>query len=366
MTCAERRGGSHWIVLAMLPLVAALLAAVNVAPASATGPTSPSVWHVPVLMYHNVVPASRIKPTTLFPGLYVDPARLDSQMAALRAGGWHSITTAALATAMATGAPLPPRSIIITFDDGRPNNYTTAAPIVEKYGFRATFFVVPGRIGTSREMTAAEITDLAARGHEIANHTMDHVELTTLSSAAARLEIRRGGDAIQAMTGVRPVALAYPYGPTNAVVERAAAAEGIELGFVTDAGHPETWGERLDLHRVRVSGMVRLPDGSAGGGETAAGVLASIAADAAHGPAGSPAAPAASTTQPTATEAANRVSPAPALGFSAAPVIGGVAGSDQTGSNVPTLPMVLIGAILVAALALAVLLIVRARSRRSP
>jgi hypothetical protein len=141
MACAERRGGSHWIVLAMLPLVAALLAAVNVAPASATGPTSPSVpptWHVPVLMYHNVAPASRIKPTTLFPGLYVDPARLDSQMAALRAGGWHSITTAALATAMATGAPLPPRSIIITFDDGGP---TTTRP--RPRSLRRTAFAPP-------------------------------------------------------------------------------------------------------------------------------------------------------------------------------------------------------------------------------
>jgi hypothetical protein len=212
-------------------------------------------------------------------------------------------------------------------------------------------------------MTAAEITDLAARGHEIANHTMDHVELTTLSSAAARLEIRRGGDAIQAMTGVRPVALAYPYGPTNAVVERAAAAEGIELGFVTDAGHPETWGERLDLHRVRVSGMVRLPDGSAGGGETAAGVLASIAADAALGPGGSAAAPAASTTQPTATETAIRVSPAPVIQVSPAPLIGSVAGSDQTGSNLTTLPTVPIVALIVAALALAVLWSVRARPR---
>jgi peptidoglycan/xylan/chitin deacetylase (PgdA/CDA1 family) len=347
-------------------LAAALLAAPLLLVGGTATVAADTFWHVPVLMYHNVLPPSEVSPTERLPGLFVDPTMLDEQMAALKANGWHTISLRQLAAAMSSGAPLPEKSIVISFDDGRPNNYTTAAPIVEKYGFRATFFVVPGRIGTDREMTAAQISDLAARGHEIANHTLDHVDLTSVTFDQARAQIRLAGDVIQSLTGLRPVALAYPYGPTDATAEEAAAAEGIQLAFVTDHGYGETWARRLDLHRTRVAGMIRLPNGSVGGGETADELLRSIAADAGRtdftGPTPTPwpavtGPPGHSTPQPR--DAATPEAAAGLLnrGQPASP-------SGSAGSALPLAPpLALLVGLSFAALAVAALLLVRRRWR---
>jgi peptidoglycan/xylan/chitin deacetylase (PgdA/CDA1 family) len=348
----------HPVVVAFLAALAVLVLGAPATVATQQGSSKPLRWHVPVLMYHNVEPPSAIRRANPLPGLYVDPAYLDRQMKALHDAGWHSISTAELAAAMRTGSALPNRSIVISFDDGRPNNYRLAAPIVEKYGFRATFFVVPGRIGTPGSMTAAEITDLAARGHEIANHTMDHVDLSTLTYDAARLEIRRAGDAIEAMTGTRPVALAYPYGKTSEVAQRAAADEGIQLAFVTDLGSPEVWAAHLDLHRVRVAGMTRFADGAVGGGETALGLLRSIAFDS-HRPgfAGVALTPSPVPRQATATD----VPSAPLPSTHPGPTLPGGAGSPPPAA----LPIVVLGTVVAGAAAVLAPTLMR-RRRRDP
>jgi peptidoglycan/xylan/chitin deacetylase (PgdA/CDA1 family) len=234
---------------------------------------------VPVLMYHRVRPGSALKPTEAYPDLSVDPAMFDSQMAALEAGGWHSVSTRQLADAMQAGVAMPSRSIVITFDDGYTDGYQDAAPIIERHGFRGTFFIVGSRVDASPwYLNSEQLADLATRGHEIANHTWSHVDLTTLSLADATAQIVRTEDLVATVTGLSPVSLAYPYGPANATAEAAAMASGIYLAFVTDAGSRETVATRLQLHRVRVRGMVRRSDGSFGGGASAQDLLADIAA----------------------------------------------------------------------------------------
>jgi peptidoglycan/xylan/chitin deacetylase (PgdA/CDA1 family) len=95
---------------------------------------------------------------------------------------------------------------LFTFDDGRESNYSVAAPLLEEFGARGVFFVVPGFAECSEQqapifyrtkinpgslgnetaeywkpMTPAQIADLAARGHMIGNHTRSHANLKGLS-----------------------------------------------------------------------------------------------------------------------------------------------------------------------------------------
>ncbi len=105
--------------------------------------------------------------------------------------------------------------LLFTFDDGRLNNYTVAAPLLESFGTRGVFFAVPqfvqcnprearqfyySRIDTrqlppnlpeeeTRSMTPQQIADLARRGHSIGNHTFSHVNLRTLPESQLHHEI---------------------------------------------------------------------------------------------------------------------------------------------------------------------------------
>jgi peptidoglycan/xylan/chitin deacetylase (PgdA/CDA1 family) len=104
-------------------------------------------------------------------------------------------------SAMADKPPL-----LFTFDDGRENNYTTAAPVLESFGTRGVFFVVPEFVlctpqaardfyyshidvrknapqlpeEEARSISPLQIADLSRRGHAVGNHTYSHVNLATL------------------------------------------------------------------------------------------------------------------------------------------------------------------------------------------
>lgn len=205
-------------------------------------------------MYH------RITPITLagrsLPGLVVSPALFASQMRVLAAAGWHTITAGELAADLAAGTRPPPRTFVITFDDGYDDGYTYALPILEAYHFTATYFVVAGRIGEPGHLTAEHVQALAAAGMEIGNHTYSHLDLTTLPPAVLRYQIVAASTRIQALVGVPPRSFAYPYGAWDAAAEAQVQAAGMEIAFTTVEGARETWASRFTSPRVRVSPSV--------------------------------------------------------------------------------------------------------------
>ena len=96
--------------------------------------------------------------------------------------GATSISLQHLAAALLYGLPLPPHSFVITFDDGRTSQWTTAAPVLKRYGFTAVFFpctaLIGGMYGPPTCMTAAQIQSFAATGFSIGDHTLkDNVSL---------------------------------------------------------------------------------------------------------------------------------------------------------------------------------------------
>jgi peptidoglycan/xylan/chitin deacetylase (PgdA/CDA1 family) len=234
-------------------------------------------WHVPVLMFHHVRPPSKLPDGERYPDLYLNPALLDAQLAALKSWGWRSITARDLATAIKRGVGVPPRTIVLTFDDGARDNYRYAYPILEKHGFKATFYMIAGKIGYPGKMTGDQLRDLVEHGHEVGNHTWAHVPLATVSYSTARSQIRRASDRIAAVTGIRPTTLAYPYGSYDSTAMSAAMAEGIDLAFTTESGASESWSTRLREQRIRIHGYRQRSDGTYGGGTTASQLLRTLA-----------------------------------------------------------------------------------------
>ena len=117
-------------------------------------------------------------------------------------------------------------AISYTFDDGTLGHYKVAAPLLEKYGFCGTFFVVPGRIldeptteatfvdakgnTRSRPVSWKEWRELSARGHEVANHGLDHKKLPGLIDEEVAQQVQEAQRLISAKVGVSPLTFCYP------------------------------------------------------------------------------------------------------------------------------------------------------------
>ena len=105
----------------------------------------------------------------------------------------------------------------MTFDDGpHPKLTPKLLDLLKERGVKATFFVIGKNV--------AEFPDIAKRivdeGHEIANHSWSHPQLTKLSPTAFATEIAQTNDAIEKATGVRPVVMRPPYGAINSTLTK--------------------------------------------------------------------------------------------------------------------------------------------------
>jgi len=222
------------------------------APAAAAASQDPAlVLHVPVLMYHLVALPGEVPDAA--PDLVVSPVTFDTQMRALHDAGWHTITAAQLAADLATGTRPPARSLVVTIDDGYADAYTRAFPILKKYGFVATFYVVAGRVGGSTHtLTWPQVRDLLAAGMDIGNHTMGHPALAMASDWDLGWQVRHAQEVVLRETGYAMTTLAYPAGRFDGRVEDAVQAAGLDLAFTTQPGALETWVGRFACPRIRV------------------------------------------------------------------------------------------------------------------
>ncbi len=110
--------------------------------------------------------------------------------------------------------------VALTFDDG-PGPYTDKIlNCLEKYGAKATFYVVGNRLGTYSKQLKRE----AETGMEIGCHSWSHTQLTTLNASAAANDIKRTNDRVNELTGIRPATVRPPYGSHNAAIRSAAGA----------------------------------------------------------------------------------------------------------------------------------------------
>ena len=236
---------------------------------------------VPILEYHRIVPVAEAGKS--LPGLVVPPDTFAAQLDALHSAGWQTITMTTLADDLQAGAKPPPKTFVITFDDGWDDGYNYAFPILAQRGFVATYFVIAGLIDQSGFLTSVQLEALVAAGDEIGDHTMSHFNLTGGSAATRQYEVDAAAARIAQVTGRWPESLAYPGGHENAQAVAAVAACGelriaVIEGPVT-SGKPgasqtpgmsskpsatptprataipfpnETWANRFTIARVRV------------------------------------------------------------------------------------------------------------------
>jgi len=161
---------------------------------------------VPVLCYHRISEGNKGDYT-------VSPATFSAHMKILADSGYHSILPAQLYDYLVYNKTLPEKPFLITFDDSRIEHTMIAAPVMEKNGFRGTFFIMTITYNKKNYMTKDQIALLAKAGHTIGLHSWDHTMVTKYNEAADwQKQVAEPKKKLEAIVGKAVEYWAYPNG----------------------------------------------------------------------------------------------------------------------------------------------------------
>jgi len=172
---------------------------------------------------------------------YISPADFSWQMQALKDWGYTSIPISLLVEAIMKGASLPPRPVVVSFDDGWMSVYENAFPIMQAQGFTGVMYLVGDYIGTPGYMDTGQIQAMTDDGWEIGSHSMTHPHLPLVPDQIY-YEAGQSKEFLASEFGVSVETFAYPFGEIDSfVVDKVAgygylAAVGLGIQFVNNLG----------------------------------------------------------------------------------------------------------------------------------
>lgn len=171
---------------------------------------------IPILMYHRIatVPGDRNS---------LPPEKFKEQLDYLKKHGYHTITLNDLYNHVTLQAPLPPKPVILTFDDGYEDNFFLAFPLLKERNMKATVFPIANWIGKenkwenfnkqlTRTMDWDQLKAWHSAGMEIGSHTLEHPFLTQCDEARLQAELMESKRILEEKLAVTIDFLCYPYG----------------------------------------------------------------------------------------------------------------------------------------------------------
>jgi peptidoglycan/xylan/chitin deacetylase (PgdA/CDA1 family) len=174
---------------------------------------------VPILCYHQV---RNWKPTDGKVGkdYIVEIQNFKDQMKMLADSGYHTILPDQLYAYLNTGAALPSKPIMLTFDDTDMDQFTIVRPTLEKLGYKAVYFIMTVSIGRKGKfvdyMTKEQIKQLSDEGNIIGSHTYDHKNFKKYAGKDWEEQLDKPTKKLEEITGKTMTEFAYPFGLWNA------------------------------------------------------------------------------------------------------------------------------------------------------
>ncbi|MFA6850169.1 MAG: polysaccharide deacetylase family protein [Selenomonadaceae bacterium] len=186
--------------------------------------------------------------------LSVLPKDFDQQMAYLKKNNYHTITPNELYDSLNNGTELPENPVILTFDDGYRDNYTYAYPILKKYGFKGTIFVITSFMDVQPNyITWEQAKEMEADGTiDIESHTVDHKSMTGLSDDQLRDELVLSKREIEQRLGKQVNFMAYPTGTYNLHIAQFVKEAGYKGAFTIKYGNVDKASNVYALERVPI------------------------------------------------------------------------------------------------------------------
>jgi len=188
------------------------------------------IRNIPIITFHKVDTAFEWGVTR------VTPCQFEKIIKYLAGQGYQTISL----DQAYKSADLPDKPIIITFDDGYESLYSYALPILKKYSFSATVFLISGYIGKMNKwdvnlggkifphLTKEQIDTMIMEGWEIGSHTIHHPDLTRISPAQIRTELFDSKQYLENLLGKEIKSISFPFGRYNRDILNQCANAGYE------------------------------------------------------------------------------------------------------------------------------------------
>ncbi|MFH1563268.1 MAG: polysaccharide deacetylase family protein [Nitrospirota bacterium] len=155
---------------------------------------------MPILMYHHIGLSPKDEKNKK---LWVSAKKFRQQMAYLKKHGYSPITFKEL-----KNGQIPNNPVIITFDDGKENNYTQAFPILKEFGFKSVMFLIAQRL----EINPNQLKQMQIYGIEFGGHTKTHPNLLKIPNDEVKNEIEGCKKELEKRLNTKIIAFSYPYG----------------------------------------------------------------------------------------------------------------------------------------------------------
>jgi len=219
--------------------------------------------HIPVLMYHKV-PNQDIDSQHR---VYVTKSNFEKHLQFFKKEGFTTVSFAELEEFRTLQRPpetFPARPLILTFDDGYIDNLTNAGPLLQKYGMKATLFLLAdeavrdnywdtaGGDPTSEIMSLAQKREILKYPFEIGSHGFHHKKITDMTDDEAWLELVDSKAVLERDLNVKISAFAFTFGVTSPHHAVMAQKAGYTFAVNTDSGGLHLEEDPYAIFRVNI------------------------------------------------------------------------------------------------------------------
>lgn len=223
-------------------------------------PTGARTLTMPILLYHYIRTPPSMFTDLVGYKLSVSPEDFAAQMDWLAVNRYHPVDFNDVRAYFAGTSALPSKPVVITFDDGYRDLYTTAYPILASHRFKAVAYIVSSFVGQSRYVTKEQILEMDRGGVQIASHTVDHPNLARSSFGSIMYQVVESKRWLEQLVGHPVVDFAYPSGRASADVVSALGIAGYDTAVTEQFSYAHSRADRFMWTRVRVGGGESLAD----------------------------------------------------------------------------------------------------------
>jgi peptidoglycan/xylan/chitin deacetylase (PgdA/CDA1 family) len=250
------------VALIIGSIAAAATALLSTQPAGKTPAVSPAVRQenspvvkhtppagIPVLMYHSIGEEKNNDAV-------IAKERFAEQMAFLSSHNFTPISLDDLYAYLNGSGDLPPKPVVLTFDDGYRDTYEVAFPILKQYGFKSVLFI-PATFAGDR-LSWQELREMKAAGMEIGSHSLTHQDLGDMTQAQQAAEIAKSKEILDSFLSQNTRYFCYPNSSYNQETLKLLKLHGYRLAVTIDSGWVKPGDEPFTLRRVWIGNSVDL------------------------------------------------------------------------------------------------------------